>query len=259
MNISLSQRRALVCGASQGIGRAIAISFAKAGAQVVALARSEAGLKSLLQDLPGSGHQALVCDLANRAQLNDQLKQELSLRGPITLIVNNAGGPKGGPLIEADGEEFSQALELHVLAAQKVLQLCLPAMKNEKYGRVLNVISTSVKIPIANLGVSNTIRGAMASWAKTMANELGPFGVTVNNLLPGFTKTERLNQLRAAAAHRLQSTEEQIEKSWLAQIPAGRFGEPEELASLATFLASPRASYINGVSIAVDGGRTGAL
>lgn len=259
MLIDLKPHRALVCGASKGIGLAIAQAFAESGAEVVLLARSAEPLQRLLKELPGTGHQFIALDLKDHNQLRLALKEEIEARGPLSIVVNNAGGPKSGPLIEAESAEFVDGLNYHLLAAHQIVQLCVAGMKAQGFGRVLNVISTSVKVPIANLGVSNTVRGAMASWAKTLANELGPFGITVNNLLPGYTQTERLNELKRAAATKLDKSEAEIEALWLKQVPAQRFGEPQELAALATFLASPKASYINGVSIQVDGGRTGAL
>jgi 3-oxoacyl-[acyl-carrier protein] reductase len=175
------------------------------------------------------------------------------------ILVNNTGGPKPGPLLEASPEDFLGAFHAHVITSHLLTQLCAPGMKAKAYGRVIQVISTSVKIPIKGLGVSNTIRGAMASWAKTLANELGGYGITVNNVLPGFTATSRLESLVAGKAKQQGLTTNQIEQIMQQEIPAGRFGTAEEVAQMAAFLASPAAAYINGVSIAVDGGRTGAL
>jgi 3-oxoacyl-[acyl-carrier protein] reductase len=259
LKIDLSGRRALVCGASGGIGAETARSLAGAGARVVLLARSEDKLKSLLSELPGSGHQALTLDLVNV----DSIARTLGPLGleddPISILICNAGGPKAGPLLEAQVTEMNQAFAVHVLANQALAKVVVPGMRALKYGRIINVISTSVKIPIPNLGVSNTIRAAVASWAKTLANELGPDGITVNNVLPGYTNTDRLQNLAENAAKRSGQTESEIREAWRKTIPAARFAEPHETAAAIAFLASPLASYINGVNLPVDGGRTGCL
>lgn len=250
-----------MCGASQGIGKEVALAFAQAGAEVICLARSEDKLKATLDELTKSNPKAQHSMLA--VDLSDISKAEAKLQGlldkPISILINNAGGPPAGPLIEADAEALLKAFQTHVLAAQKLAQLLVPGMKQLKYGRIINVISTSVKIPIPNLGVSNTIRGAMANWSKTLSNELGPFGITVNNILPGYTATERLDSLKQANASRQGIEVSDVEAQWLQSIPARRFGEPHETAAAALFLASPMASYINGINLPVDGGRTGCL
>lgn len=254
---SLKGQKALVCGASQGIGLAIAEAFAAAGAEVVLLARSEDKLKRVAQRLPGKNHKYIVCDVQNAQSLEravEQLRQE-----GISIWVNNTGGPKGGPAAEAGPEEFVQAFHQHLVSAQQILQAVLPSMRSKKSGRIINIISTSVKAPIANLGVSNTVRGAVAQWAKTLANELGPQGITVNNVLPGFTETERLEELKKGSAQRLSKTTEDVEKMWLGQIPLGRLGKPEEVASAVLFLASPAGAYVSGINLPVDGGRTPSL
>ncbi len=253
--LSLKNKRALVCGASQGIGEATARLLAQMGAQVCLLARRSEPLEIIRQSLPGSGHQVLAVDLSQSLEIEKNLKSFL----PFHIVINNAGGPKGGNLLDASAEEFQIALQTHLFAAQKIAQLTVPAMKTAGYGRFINVISTSVKAPIPQLGVSNTVRGAMANWAKTLASELGPFGITVNNVLPGFTKTGRLDSLRKSTAEKNKISEDQVESQWKAAIPAQRFAEASEVAAAIAFLASPAASYISGINLPVDGGRTQSL
>lgn len=256
--LSLEGRRALVSGASQGIGKAVAFHFSQLGAKLILLARNEENLNKVKQSLVGTGHEILVLDVGNLDQLQKQLQFAVQ-SDSIDIVVNNSGGPKGGQLLEAKAQDFEIAFRQHVLAAQITLQVCVEGMKKKNYGRVINIISTSVKAPIPNLGVSNTVRGAMANWAKTMATELGPFGITVNNVLPGFTQTGRLDELRKATAIKTGQAEEIVDRQWKSAIPAGRFAAPSELAAAVSFLASPWASYINGINLPVDGGRTPSL
>ncbi len=259
--ISLEGKIALVTGASQGIGWAVAQKLAEAGATCVLVARNEELLKekaALLSSGYRQRHLFFSADMSDNDQV-DQLIGFVKQQLPVHILVNNSGGPKPGLIQQASPADFTAALQQHIGTAQRLLQALLPAMKEEQYGRVLNIISTSVRIPIANLGVSNTTRAAMASWAKTWSNEVASFGITVNNLLPGLTQTQRLTSLITSEAQRLQTTEKQVTENMLQTIPAKRFGDPEELANLACFLASPLAAYINGVSIAVDGGRTGTI
>ena len=253
--MSLKNKRALVCGASQGIGEATARLLAQMGAQVCLLSRRSEALEKIQKSLPGSGHQILALDLCQVSEIEKNLKTVL----PFHIVINNAGGPKGGNLLDASIEEFQSALQTHLFAAQKIAQLTVPAMKAAAYGRFINVISTSVKAPIPQLGVSNTVRGAMASWAKTLAGEMGPFGITVNNVLPGFTKTSRLEFLRKSTAEKNKISEEQVETQWKSAIPANRFAEAAEVAAAIAFLASPAAGYISGINLPVDGGRTQSL
>jgi 3-oxoacyl-[acyl-carrier protein] reductase len=253
--ISLRNKRALVCGASQGIGAATAKAFAELGAQVILLARRQEALEQILKDLPGQGHVALAIDLGSQQDLKAEIQKLL----PIHIIVNNSGGPASGSLIEATEENFSTAFQQHILAAHTIAQIVVPEMKKQNYGRFINIISTSVKTPLANLGVSNTIRGAMASWAKTMANELGPFGITVNNILPGLTKTPRFESLKKSTAEKTKASPESVEDQWKSTIPLRRFAEASEVAMAIAFLASPAAGYISGINLPVDGGRTPSL
>jgi 3-oxoacyl-[acyl-carrier protein] reductase len=251
----LHGKRALVCGASQGIGEACARILAEAGAEVCLLARRLEPLEQIRDQLSGQNHQVLAMDLGSTVELDARLKPLL----PFHIVVHNAVGPKSGQLLDASAEDFLASLRVHLLSAQKIAQLAVPGMKAAGYGRFIQIISTSVKTPLANLGVSNTVRGAMANWAKTLANEVGPFGITVNNVLPGYTQTPRFESLRKAAAEMRQVPESQIEAQWKASVPLGRFAEPAEVAMAVSFLASPAAAYISGINLPVDGGRTPSL
>jgi 3-oxoacyl-[acyl-carrier protein] reductase len=256
-SLSLQGRRSLVCGASQGIGEATAFSLAEQGAEVVVLARSKDKLEKLIKKLVEAGAPkafAVSADLQDLSNLRSKIQNEIEQNGPIQILVNNSGGPPPGPILEAKNEDFIAGFTRHILAANTLVQLCLSGMKDARYGRIINIISTSVKEPIAGLGVSNTIRGAMAAWAKTLANELPP-GITINNVLPGYTATPRLDSLRKSSAEKLKKTPKEIEEMWTEQIPERRVAQPEELSNVIAFLASPAASYVRGVSLAVDGGR----
>lgn len=256
--------KALVCGASQGIGEACARVLAERGVSVILLARSKDKLEAIRKTLPTEAlgrvlqHEIIVQDLSDLESLKQKVNAVLR-QGPIHILINNSGGPKSGPLMQAEDAEFLKALGEHVLVSQNLVKLLLPSMKLANYGRVINIISTSVKAPIANLGVSNTIRAAMGNWAKSLALELGPYGITVNNVLPGYTKTPRLEDLKKVAAQKLNVTCSEIDSKWLATIPMGRFAEPEEIAKAVAFLASADASYVTGINLPVDGGRTPCL
>ncbi|WP_373997744.1 SDR family oxidoreductase [Bdellovibrio bacteriovorus] len=254
---SLNGKTAVVCGASGGIGKATALLFAERGAKIIALARTEEKLKSLMNEISGSGHKYFTVDLGDTENLKKLLPQ--LQKESVQILINNSGGPKGGPLHAANIEEFEAPFKSHLHAAHLLVQTLLPSMKQSHYGRILNVISTSVKNPLPNLGVSNTVRGAMASWSKTLAGELAPFGITVNNVLPGYILTDRLTSLMDASAKSSQTTLDQVEENWKRSVPMGRIGEPKEMAEAIAFLASPAASYITGINLPVDGGRTPSL
>ena len=261
MKIDLTGKRALVCGASRGIGRATAVTLAESGAEVIAAARDEDRLAELLGHLATDAdqqHMSLPVDFSDRQGLVEALRKALA-PGAIQIVINNSGGPAAGLASDAPPEAFEQAFRQHLVADQVILQALLPGMKECGYGRIVNIISTSVKEPIAGLGVSNTIRAAVANWAKTLAGELGPFGVTVNNVLPGFTATERLEYLFRLRSQNSGRSYEEVRDEALAGVPAGRFASPEETAAAIAFLASPAASYINGINLPVDGGMTGCL
>lgn len=259
MNIDLTNKRAIVCGSSQGIGRATAIQLAASGASVILIARNEESLRKVLRELPATkkqNHNFIVADFSEPDVLKKKMHNFISENPPVHILVNNTGGPKAGEAISAETSEFIQAFSNHLICNQILVQAVVEGMKKEKFGRIINIISTSVKQPLKGLGVSNTIRGAVASWAKTLAGELAHFGITVNNVLPGATKTERLFSLFESKAKASGRNIEDVRSEWMKEIPASRFAEPEELAYTVTFLASEFASYINGVNIPVDGGRT---
>ena len=259
MELSLKGKNALVGGASKGIGRAAAIELAKNGANVTVMARSLETLHEVVAGLDtgqGQVHSALQVDVSDLDGLVSTVDKHVDSVGSIHVVVNNSGGPPGGLLVDSDIAQLTQAFNNHVLASHLIMLRVVPTMKVENYGRFINVISTSVKQPIRGLGVSNTTRGAMASWAKTLAEELGEFGITVNNVLPGATATDRLTSIIERKSGNSGKTKEEVEAELVAEIPAKRFGQPEELGNAIAFLASPAASYINGTSIIVDGGRT---
>lgn len=260
-SLSLAGRHALVCGASSGIGRAIALALAEHGASVTALARSGDRLEQLVPELKAAGSpvvRSLKVDLSLHQSVQAALDRLIVDVGPVHVLINNAGGPRGGPILDASAEEFTRAFHLHVLTAHLLTRTLLPGMVEAGFGRIVNVISTSVREPIPGLGVSNTIRGAMASWSKTVSKEL-PQNVTINNVLPGFTATERLESLKEQVAERRAVQPSQVESDWLATVPEGRLGRPEEVAALAAFLCTPAASYVRGQSIAADGGRLNGI
>lgn len=262
MEINLSNLRAVVCGSSQGIGRAAAIELASLGANITLLARNRERLEAVIGDLDvsrGQSHSLIVADFSDADQVRDAILQFVDEGNLAEILVNNTGGPPGGTAMEAGTHEFQVAFESHLVCNHHLVQALLPGMKSRGYGRIINVISTSVKQPIPGLGVSNTIRGAVASWAKTLATELGPFGITVNNLLPGMTQTARLDSIIASRAEASGQTVAQVAEAMQAAIPTRRFAEATEIAAAIAFLASPAASYVNGINLPVDGGRTQCL
>ena len=244
--LDLSGKRALVCGGTSGIGKAAVQALQGCGAKVVVLSRS------------ATGENTISCNLEDLNSLTKLLETEIQTNGDFEILVNNSGGPPSGPLIDAKPSDFEKAFLRHVLASQTLVQLILPGMKKANYGRIINVISTSVKEPIAGLGVSNTIRGAMASWSKTLSKELPP-SITINNVLPGFTATERLEELKQTLSKQKGISPNEVEKAWLGTVPEGRLADPSELGQVIAFLASPAASFVRGVSLPVDGGRTGSI
>lgn len=261
MNLNLNGKNALVGGSSKGIGKAIAIELAALGANVILVSRSPELMAAITRQMkrrPGQEHSFLAADFTNHTDLRQKVSG-LLLSKPIHILVNNTGGPAGGPILEATLEEFEAAFHNHLLINQMLSQLVVPGMIREGYGRIINVISTSVKAPLDDLGVSNTVRAAVANWAKTLANELGRHGITVNNVLPGLTDTDRLRELIEKKAARAELGFEEVARAMRMSVPAQRFAEPEEVAAAAAFLATPAAAYINGTNITVDGGRTRGL
>lgn len=258
MELGLQNKNALVCGSTQGIGKATAISLAKEGVNITLIARNETALQEVLKELPQNGQQKhgyLVADFSKP----DQVKEVVSTNKSFHILINNTGGPKSGAIINASVEEFSAAFQMHVLVNQILVQAVVPFMKKQCFGRIINIISTSVKEPIPGLGVSNTIRNAVANWSKTMAGELAEFGITMNNVLPGFTDTARLDQIIKIKAAGANTSEEKMAQIMKDYVPAKRFAKPEETANAVTFLASNSASYITGINLPVDGGRTKSL
>ncbi|MFN0173291.1 MAG: SDR family oxidoreductase [Saprospiraceae bacterium] len=261
MNLSLLRKNALIGGSSAGIGRAVAIELAALGANVTLMARTESALLETLASLDtsqGQTHGYLTVDFSDSQGLLAKVSGLLE-RQALHILVNNTGGPAGGPITEARGEAFLMTYHNHLICNQLLAQAVLPGMKAEGYGRIINIISTSVKEPLDGLGVSNTTRWAVAAWAKTWANEVGQFGVTVNNVLPGYTRTGRLEEIIEKRAAANAATKESVETQFKNQVPMRRFAEPSEVAAAVAFLASPAASYINGINLPVDGGRTRSL
>lgn len=258
--MDLKNKVALTAGGTGGIGMASALQMSKMGASVILLARNEAKLKDTLAKLDssqGQSHSYLVADFSNEDSLNAVCEEIKNKK--IDILLNNTGGPAGGPIIDADPAAFLNTFNQHLIANHKLTQAVIPNMKSQPYGRIINIISTSVKAPLNGLGVSNTIRGAVANWAKTMANELGQFNITVNNVLPGATNTGRLNEIFEAKSSKTGQSISDIKLGFENQVPMGRIAEPEEVAHAVAFLASPKASYINGINLPVDGGRTPCL
>jgi len=261
MNLSLEGRNAIICGSSQGIGYAIAEELALMGANCILLARNEESLQTAITQLDTSlrqQHSYRVADFSNPENVMTVIETIVQEQN-VHILINNTGGPPAGMIVDSKPEQFLQAFNQHLICNHILTTAVIRGMKKEGYGRIINIISTSVKIPLKNLGVSNTIRGAVASWSKTMANELGQFNITVNNVLPGFTKTQRLESIVKNTSHKKGRAIEDIEKEMQEEVPMKRFGEAAEVAAVAAFLSTSAASYVNGVSIPVDGGRTGSI
>jgi 3-oxoacyl-[acyl-carrier protein] reductase len=262
MNLSLEGKRAIVCGSTQGIGKAVAMELARMECNIILIARNEQTLQQTIKELSNNGkqvHDYIAVDFNFPDQLKQKVEKHIKEKGAIHILINNTGGPKGGPIVSAETDEFIKAFNAHLICNHILVQACLVGMKKENYGRIINIISTSVKLPLKNLGVSNTIRAAVANWSKTLAGEVAKFGITVNNVLPGATNTERLKQIINDRSAKTGKSIDEISKEMMAEIPAARFGEAEEIANAVAFLASPAAAYINGVNVPVDGGRTGCL
>lgn len=261
MEIDLTGKFAIVCGSTQGIGRAAAFELADSGANVTLIARNIDSLNEVMKVLPsnnGQVHSILECDFTKPQQLKKKIEKRV-LENPVHILVNNTGGPKGGLAVEAEPEDFLDTFNQHLICNQILVQAVVESMRDEKYGRIINIISTSVKQPIPGLGVSNTIRGAVANWAKTLAGELGQFGITVNNILPGATDTERLNSIIRTKSEKSGKSVSEITMEMINEVPVRRFADPEETAYAIAFLASDKAAYINGINLPVDGGRLGCL
>jgi 3-oxoacyl-[acyl-carrier protein] reductase len=262
MNLDLKNKRALVGGSTQGIGKAVAIELALLGANITLIARNEEALKKAKAELntdKGQQHSYIVADFGNPDEVKKNVTHYIQRQGTVNILVNNTGGPPSGPINSAQTEEFTAAFTNHLICNHILAQACLVGMKHSGYGRIINIISTSVKQPLHNLGVSNTIRAAVANWAKTWANEVGQFGITVNNVLPGATHTQRLQGIMETNATKNEKPLDEVKQNMLKEIPMKRFAEAVEIANAVAFLASPAAAYINGINLPVDGGRTACL
>lgn len=260
MNLNLSNKYAIVCGSTAGIGKATAIALAHEGTKVVLVARNREKLKQVLAELPNSdNHDFIVADFSNPRELQEQVIKFIEKNHGFHILINNTGGPRSGDILNASLDEFDNAFTLHLKCNHVLAQSVIPFMKKEGYGRIVNIISTSVKEPIPGLGVSNTIRGAVGNWSKTLSIELGAFGITVNNVLPGFTETDRLAEIIKIKANNEGVSVEDMTEIMKTYAPIKRFAKPEETANVITFLASEAASYVNGINVPVDGGRTKSL
>jgi len=260
MDLNLKNKNAIVCGSTAGIGKATAIALSNEGVNVTLVARNEDKLKEVLSELSSTGnHNYIVADFSNPTELKEKITTFISYNHGFHVLVNNTGGPRSGEIISATLEQFEDTFTQHLKCNHILVQAVVPFMKKEVYGRIINVISTSVKEPIPGLGVSNTIRGAVGNWSKTLSIELGEFGITVNNILPGFTETERLNEIIKVKAEKEGATFDEMAEAMKNYAPVKRFARPEETANAIVFLASESASYINGINLPVDGGRTKSL
>jgi 3-oxoacyl-[acyl-carrier protein] reductase len=261
MNLDLTGKRAIVCGSTQGIGKASALELASMGAHVTLVARNEDKLRDVIRELDVSHqqeHDFIVADFSDPSRLRARIDEYLSGKA-VHILINNTGGPAPGPLLDAPAEAFLKAYTQHLVCNQLLAQAVIPVMKRAGYGRIVNIISTSVKAPLKNMGVSNTTRGAVANWAKTLSFEVAAFNITVNNVLPGATMTNRLESIMQARAQQTGKSFEEIKALTASEVPAACIGTANEVAAAVAFLASPAASYINGINIPVDGGRTGSL
>ena len=260
MNLKINNKNALVCGSTQGIGKATAIALANEGVNITLVARDREKLKAVLAELPQQRkHNYIVADFSNPRDLQEQVIKFIEKEHGFHILINNTGGPRSGEILTASLDEFERAFIMHLKCNHVLAQATIPFMKEAGFGRIVNVISTSVKEPIPGLGVSNTIRGAVGNWSKTLAGEVAEFGITVNNVLPGFTETERLSEIIKIKAAKSEISFEAMAEEMKHYTPAKRFAQPEELANVITFLASEAASYVNGINVPVDGGRTKSL
>lgn len=262
MNLDLNGKCAVVCGSTQGLGLAAATELALLGAEVVLMSRNEEKLQQAVNSLSTAHHQVhsyLVADFQNPGEVKNKIENFLSAGKDVHILVNNTGGPPPGNTKDATPDDFLGAFNAHLICNQLLAQAIIPSMKGSGYGRIVNIISTSVREPIPGLAVSNTIRGAVAAWAKTLANEVGKFGITVNNVLPGYTKTARYDALVQTKKKNLEKSEEEVEDILTEDIPLRRIGKPAEFGSVVAFLCSPSASYITGVSLPVDGGKISGI
>ena len=259
MNLSIRNKKAVVCGSTQGIGKAIAEELSRQGVNLTLIARDKLALENVVKKLDtslGQSHDYLCVDFSDD-NFENKISDLSSLN--IDILINNTGGPASGPITDANPDDFLLAFKMHLLNNQLLIKKVIDNMKKNSFGRIINIISTSVKAPIPGLGVSNTIRAAVANWAKTLSLELGPYGITVNNVLPGFTSTNRLKSLIKKKSTILGKSVSEVESEMKNTVPLKRFGDASEVANAVVFLSSPAASYINGINLPVDGGRTASL
>ena len=257
MDLGLRGKVALVSASSRGLGRAIAKELAAEGATLVLCARGEDALRETAESIRKSSGVTVVdvaADVSDPEGLGRVARTALEKFGRVDVLVTNSGGPPSAPFESLTPEMWEAAVRLLLTSAVGLARAVLPGMKERRWGRILNVTSIAVKQPIDGLMLSNSLRAAVTGFARTLANEVAPFNVTVNNLMPGYTRTDRVAQLARATGERSGKTAKDAFAKWESEIPMGRLGEPREFAALAAFLASERASYITGSSIAVDGG-----
>jgi 3-oxoacyl-[acyl-carrier protein] reductase len=257
MDLGLRGKVALVAAASRGLGRAVAEEFAAEGASLILCARGEPALSETCEAITkatGSEPLGITADVSVTADIERIVKAGFEKFGRIDILVTNSGGPPAGSFENLSREAWQEATTLTLTSVLDLTRLVIPGMKERRWGRILNVTSIAAKQPVENLMLSNSLRAAVTGFAKTLSTELAPLGITVNNLMPGYTRTERVEELAEFLAERDGASPEEIRGRWEAEIPMRRLGEPRELAALAAFLASERAGYITGSSIAVDGG-----
>ncbi|MFA6045343.1 MAG: SDR family oxidoreductase [Phycisphaerales bacterium] len=262
MNLDLTGRRALVCGSNQGIGKACADQLAAQGATITLLGRNESGLQAALPTLPtpkGQTHDMIVADLTHPAAAGAAVASALRADAPWEILINNTGGPPAGTTLDATETDLLAAFNAQLLAAHALVKLLVPGFRARGFGRIINITSTSIKQPIPGLAISNIIRPAVAAWAKGLATELGPLGVTVNNVLPGYTSTERLASIITGRAAKAGTSDDAVRQEFISTTPMRRLGEPQDIAAAVGFLASPAAGYISGINLPVDGGRLAVL
>ena len=257
MDFGIKGRAAFVAAASKGLGRAIAEELAAEGVDLFLCARGEEALMQTRAEIAkksGVRVEAMTADVSNESECRNVIREAIARLGKIDILVTNAGGPPSGKFESLTPEMWKDAVDLTLMSVVNLTREVIPGMKERRWGRIINVTSIAVKQPVDGLMLSNSLRTAVTGFAKTLANEVSSFGITVNNILPGYTRTERVEQLSEAAATREGTTAEEVTAKWESQIPAGRLGEPREFGAVAAFLASERASFVTGTSIPVDGG-----
>lgn len=257
MDLGIRNKVALVTASSRGLGRAVAEELATEGASLLLCARNTASLESTAADIRKTTGAKVVCvtaDVSDPAAIELVWKKASEEFGRVDILVTNAGGPPPGPFESHPPSAWSDALKLNFESVVNMTRAVLPGMKERRWGRIINITSIAVKQPVDNLILSNSVRAAVTGFARTLANEVASYGITVNNVMPGYTLTDRIADLASSNARQRGVTPHSIIAAWETQIPAGRLGTPAEFAAMVTFLASERASYTTGASIPVDGG-----